>query len=76
MKNITLAVDEGVLQEVRKYAAANGTSVNALVRDALRRLAERAARENQGWEDIFRATDEAKAEVGKIDWNRDDLYGR
>lgn len=76
MKNITLAVDEEVLSEVRKYAAAQGTTVNALVRDALRRLADRVTDQQQSWDDLFRLSDEAKAEVGPITWKRDDLYER
>ena len=39
MKNITLAMDEKVLREARRYAAKHDTTVNALVRDFLTRLA-------------------------------------
>ena len=35
MKNITLAIDEKLLKEVRKYAAEHDTSVNAIVRAKL-----------------------------------------
>ncbi len=38
MKNITLAIDEHVLSEARKYAARRNTTVNALVRDHLTRI--------------------------------------
>ncbi len=76
MKNITLAVDDEVLVEVRKYAAAQGTTVNALVRDALRRLADRARDQQQSWDELFHFSDEAKPEVGPITWKRDDLYER
>lgn len=38
-KNITLAVDEDVLDKVRVYAAKRQTSVNGLVRDYLVRVA-------------------------------------
>lgn len=76
MKNITLAIDEDVLSEVRAYAAANGTTVNALVRNALQSVAERSKAQKLGWDELFRLTDEAKAEVGPITWKRDDLYER
>ena len=35
MKNITLAVEENVLDEARRYAANRKTTVNGLVRDFL-----------------------------------------
>ena len=38
MKNITLAIDEKLLEEVRIYAARQQTSVNALVRAHLETL--------------------------------------
>ena len=40
MKNITLSVDEQVLATVRRQAAEQNSSVNALVRDYLTKLAE------------------------------------
>lgn len=76
MKNLTLTVDETVLQKARKIAADRGTSVNALVRqyladlgaehkDASDRLARmRAISEKEGFE------------IGPITWTRDDLYER
>ena len=39
MKNITLAIDEKVLSDARRYAARRNTTVNALVRDHLTRIA-------------------------------------
>ena len=75
-KNITLAVDEDVLQKVRRYAAEHNTSINSLVRQALVRIADRTANGDKAWDDLFRATDQDGAEVGKISWKRDDLYDR
>jgi hypothetical protein len=37
MANLTLAVDDSLLQAARTYAQAHGTTVNALVRDLLER---------------------------------------
>ena len=39
MKNITLSVDETVLEQVRVYAAKRKTTVNRLVREHLGQLA-------------------------------------
>ena len=75
-KNITLAIDDDVLAQVRRYAADNNTSVNALVRDSLQKIAERASRSDKAWDALFRATDAEGPEVGKITWTRDDLYDR
>lgn len=76
MKNITLAVDEAVLSKVRHYAAANNTSVNALVREALERIAARDDTHRQAWDELFRLADAAGAEVGQQTWTRDDVHER
>ena len=39
MKNITLAIDETVLDEVREIAARRRTTVNAIVRNYLAHIA-------------------------------------
>jgi hypothetical protein len=75
-KNITLAIDEGVLQAVRKYAADHNTTVNALVREQLSAIAVRSKKSHAAWDELFRLADEAKAEIGPITWTRDDLYDR
>jgi hypothetical protein len=75
-KNITLAVDEHVVREVRRYAARNNTSLNAIVREALGKVAERSARSEKAWDALFRAADAEGAEVGEITWTRDELYER
>jgi plasmid stability protein len=75
-KNITLAVDEDVLEAVRSYAAAHKTSVNAIVRDALKQIAARSTKAGNDWDELFRLADESGAEVGEITWTRDDLYDR
>lgn len=76
MKNITLAIDEKVLAAVRRYAAANKTTVNALVREALGSIAKRGRTSEKAWEAVFDLTDKEGAEVGERKWTRDDLYVR
>ena len=41
MKNVTLALDEETLRAARRIAAERSTTVNALVREFLERLAAR-----------------------------------
>ncbi len=38
--NITLSTDEGVIETARAWAAAHGTSLNAVIRDYLARLGD------------------------------------
>ena len=39
MANLTLSIDDTILEEARKAAARDGTTVNAIVREHLARLA-------------------------------------
>jgi DNA primase len=76
MKNITLALDENVLAAVRRYAANRGTTVNAIVRDHLGRIAEENDRLAAALKRIRELSAESTAEVGPITWTRDELYDR
>ena len=76
MKNITLAVDEGVLEEVRRFAARRNTSVNALVREHLARIAKNENRVRDAMRELREMSDRSNAEVGPITWTRDELYDR
>ncbi len=76
MKNLTLAVSEEVLDGVRKYAANHGTTVNAIVRDHLTRIATEADKAARARKRLVQLSRASAAEVGAIDWKRDDLYGR
>lgn len=76
MKNITLAVDEDVLNAVRHYAASHNTSVNALVRDHLARIAAREDRARSAIGELRAMSDRSTAEVGPVSWTRDQLHDR
>jgi plasmid stability protein len=76
MKNITLAVDEAVLSAVRKYAAAHNTSVNALVRDHLSRIASSEDRARSAIRELRAMSDRSSAELGRVSWTRDELHDR
>lgn len=76
MKNITLSVDEQVLAAARRVAAARGTTVNAMVREHLTRLAEhedRAVHARQRLRELSQASD---ARIGAARWRRDELHER
>ena len=76
MKNITLAVDDDVLAEVRKYAAAHNTTVNALVRDYLGRLAQFESRAKKAREELLKLAEKSTLDLGDWKWNREELYDR
>jgi hypothetical protein len=78
MKNITLAVEEDVLAQVRRFAAESGTTVNALVREHLARIAAQAdeARRERSHRELMELIDSVQGGVGPITWTRDELHSR
>jgi hypothetical protein len=76
MKNITLSVDDQVLVAVRRYAAERDTSVNALVREHLTRIADHVDRAAHSRARIRELSEKSTARIGVMDWNRDDLHKR
>lgn len=76
MKNITLSIDEGTLQAVRRYAAERNTSVNALVRELLTGIAKREDRASKARHRIRELSDESSARIGSKSWSREELHAR
>ncbi|MBI2839363.1 MAG: hypothetical protein HYX75_13690 [Acidobacteria bacterium] len=76
MKNITLSIDDRVLTEVRRYAAAHDSTLNGLVRDFLTRLAESQNRARTARRRIRALSNRSEARCGRITWNRDALHER
>lgn len=75
MKNLTLAIDEGVLDAVRIYAAKRNTSVNAIVREYLVKLADEDARLADTRRRLKQLMENSTAELGSdYVWNRQELY--
>jgi hypothetical protein len=75
MKNITLSIDEQVLDEVRQIAARNRTTVNGMVRDYLVRLASEQSRIAQARERLLELARTSEGRLGKDwKWNREDAY--
>jgi len=75
-KNITLMVDEDVLEKVKILAAERRTSVNALVREFLTNLAKAEDRTERARRRLLELAENSKAEMGPVTWKRDDLYDR
>ena len=77
MTNLTLAVDEDTLRRARIRAMQQGTSINALIRDYLARLAGDSAAA-QGVAEFLAAVQGSGASSGEAGrgWTRDDLHER
>ena len=70
MKNITLAIDDEVLDRVRVVAAEKKTTVNALVREFLADLAGRDERLAEARKQLLRLMDTSKGRMAP-DWKFD-----
>jgi Family of unknown function (DUF6364) len=75
-KNLTLAIDEGLLDRARVIAAIKRTSVNELVRAYLERLVEQEKGKDEAREALLKLAEESTADMGDWKWNRDELYDR
>jgi hypothetical protein len=70
MKNITLAIDDEVLDRVRIVAAEKKTTVNALVREFLADLAGRDERLAEARKQLLQLMDTSKGRMAP-DWKFD-----
>ena len=77
MKNITLAVEEGVLEKVRLVAAQKRTTVNAMVRDYLAEIAGRDEKIANARRELLRLMETSEGRMGP-DWkfSREETYER
>ena len=72
MRNVTLAVDENLLDEGRRYARQHHASLDALLRDLLRRTVRESG---TTWVDeCIGKMDKADGRSGGKTWKRGDLY--
>lgn len=73
-KNITLAIDEALLDKVRVLAAMKRTSVNELVRNYLQRLVDQEQGHDEATEALLRMSRESTADLGSKLPTRDEIY--
>ena len=72
MPNITLSIQEELLQDGRKYAQKHHTSLNALIRDLLKQVLKK---NKDGWlKECFRLMDKHPVNSKGKKWPREDLY--
>jgi hypothetical protein len=75
MKNMTLAIDEGVLEKARAYAKRRGTTINALVREHLASVASEDERIEEGRRGLLELMDNSTGRLGpNYKWNREEIY--
>jgi hypothetical protein len=75
MKNITLAIDEALLERARALAEQRKTTLNAMVRSLLAHEVEQEDRIAWAKEGMRRLMDEAPLDLGPAyKWNRDEIY--
>lgn len=73
MKNVTIALQEDLLDQGREYAHKHHTTLNALIRDTLARRVMRQKRKDSAQE-LFLLMDQARISSGDHTWKREDLY--
>ena len=75
MKNVTLAVDEKILEQARAYAERRGTTLNALVREHLANVAREDQRIEEARRGLLELIDQSTGRLGpNYKWNRDEIY--
>ncbi|MGB8436139.1 MAG: hypothetical protein WCE38_17950 [Burkholderiales bacterium] len=76
MANLTITVDDDLLKRARLKAVAQGTSVNAVLRDYLQQFAGDDAARIAAVQRILELARSSKAARGDRRWTRDELYDR
>ena len=75
MANLTLSLDDEILQRAREAALREHTSVNALVRDYLTRYVDARSRRLEAIDAIDKLARRNKSHSTDT-WSRDDLHRR
>ena len=78
-RNITLAIDDSVVREVRKLALERDTTLTQLIREYLEKLVADSTQTEEKRRAIERLEDSFKRfefRVGKRTWTRADLHER
>ncbi len=73
--NVTLSIDEAILDEARRRAESMGTSVNQLIREYLEQFAGKKASEHDAAE-FERLSRAASGNSGGWRFNREELHQR
>jgi hypothetical protein len=75
MKNVTLAIDEDLLQRARALAEKRHTTLNAMVRSMLAHELDQEDRIAWAREGLRRLMDKSRLDMGPdYKWNREEIY--
>ena len=72
MKNVTLSIDEDVLQAGREYARVHNMSFNVLVRKLIEQTV--VSEKKQWLDDTFSLMDKLNTSSKNQKWTREELY--
>jgi hypothetical protein len=75
MRNLTLSIDEKLIEEARRQAARRGKSLNELIRAYLEELASSASRDAE-FERLRELSDLADGRRQGSRFDRDDIHDR
>ena len=73
-KNLTLAIDEDLLDRARVLAAMKRTSVNAMIREYLERLVSEEREADEVTQELLKLSREGSWEMGDWHPSRDETY--
>ena len=75
MSNITLAVDDKLLEKVRAFAAQRGTTVNAMVREHFEKVTGDQERLAQAKRELLALSENTYVDLGPdYRFNREEIY--
>jgi predicted transcriptional regulator len=76
MANLTLKIDEQLLDKARRLALRRNTSINAIVRKKLEEFVSTDLSREATLKGIEAFFTRSKAQVGKKTWSRDEIHER
>jgi len=76
MRKITLSIEAEDLKQARAKASQNGTSLNTVIRNFIKRYINRDTHYQQLTERLLKHTENVKELKGGRDWTREELYKR
>lgn len=74
MKNVTLSIPDELLKQSREYALRHGTTLNAFIRDLLRRNV--ASGKENAVDNLLDLANSVEVDTDKWKWNRNEIYDR
>jgi plasmid stability protein len=73
-RNLTLAIDDDLLDKVRVLAAMKRTSVNEMVRGFLTRMVQQEVQHDEATQELLKLIDESEGDMGDWTFSREETY--